>query len=133
MTALLAGLPVLSALAPAAHADALSEAQAASAQAAESGEQVEVVGQRTEYSTTYANPDGLTFKLVQSASPVRARLADGSWAAPDATLERRADGSIGPKAAVLGISLSDGGDGDALVKLSKGGASLSLGWPGRLP
>ncbi|MFI6249636.1 LamG domain-containing protein [Streptomyces sp. NPDC051016] len=119
--------------APTAHADAMSEAQAAAAQAAESGEQVEVVGQRTEYSTTYANPDGLTFKLVQSVVPVRARVADGSWATPDATLERRADGSIGPKAAVLGISLSDGGDGDALVKLSEGGASLSLGWPGELP
>ncbi|MEV7343620.1 LamG domain-containing protein [Streptomyces sp. NPDC093544] len=135
VTALLAGLPVLGVgvSAPAAHADATSEAQAASAQAAESGERVEVVGQRTEYSTTYANPDGLTFKLVQSAVPVRAELADGSWATPDATLERRADGSIGPKAAVLGISLSGGGDGAGLVTLSEGGASLFLGWPGRLP
>ncbi|MEU5096951.1 LamG domain-containing protein [Streptomyces sp. NPDC020996] len=111
----------------------MSEAQAASAQAAESGERVEVVGQRTEYSTTYANPDGLTFKLVQSAVPVRAKLADGSWAAPDATLERRADGSIGPKAAVLGISLSGGGEGTSLVTLTESGTSLSLGWPWKLP
>ncbi|WP_329291442.1 LamG domain-containing protein [Streptomyces pseudovenezuelae] len=133
VTALLAGLPVLGVPAPEARADATSEAQAASAQAAESGERVEVVGQRTEYSTTYANPDGLTFKLVQSAVPVRAKLADGSWAAPDATLERRADGSIGPKAAVLNVSLSDGGDGADLVTLADDGMSLSLGWPGALP
>ncbi|MDV7220181.1 LamG domain-containing protein [Streptomyces prunicolor] len=123
----------MSVSAPAAHADAETEAQAASAQAVESGERVEVVGQRTEYSTTYANPDGLTFKLVQSAVPVRAKLADGSWTAPDATLERRADGSIGPKAAVLGIALSQGGDGAGLVTLTEDGASLSLGWPGKLP
>ncbi|WP_348538977.1 hypothetical protein [Streptomyces pseudovenezuelae] len=133
VTGLLAGVPVLGVSAPAAHADAMSEAQAAAAQAAESGERVEVVGQRTEYSTTFANPDGLTFKLVQSAVPVRAKLADGSWAAPDATLERRADGSIGPKAAVLGISFSAGGDGAGLVKLAEDGSSLSLGWPGQLP
>ncbi|TQJ92998.1 serine/threonine protein kinase [Streptomyces sp. SLBN-31] len=92
-----------------------------------------MVGQRTAYSTTYANPDGLTFKLVQSAVPVRAKLADGSWVAPDATLERRSDGSIRPKAAVLGISLSGGGDGADLVTLTEPGKSLSLGWPGKLP
>ncbi|WP_310591866.1 hypothetical protein [Streptomyces canus] len=133
VTALLAGLPVLGVPAPEARADATLEAQAASAQAAESGERVEVVGQRTEYSTTYANPDGLTFKLVQSAVPVRARLGDGSWAVPDATLVRRADGSIGPKAAVLGIALSDGGGGADLMTLADNGTSLSLGWPGTLP
>ncbi|MEU0414369.1 LamG domain-containing protein [Streptomyces griseorubiginosus] len=133
MTALLAGLPVVSGDVPDAEADGTSEAQAAAAQAAESGERVEVVGQRTEYSTTYANPDGLTFKLVQSAVPVRARLGDGSWVAPDATLERRADGSIGPKAAVLDIALSDGGDGADLMTLADHGKSLSLGWPGTLP
>ncbi|MFJ6393902.1 LamG domain-containing protein [Streptomyces sp. NPDC091972] len=133
VTVLLAGLPVVAGSAPQAQADATPEAQAASAKAAESGERVEVVGQRTEYSTTYANPDGLTFKLVQSAVPVRARLGDGSWAAPDATLERRADGSIGPKAAVLDIALSGGGDGADLVTLADSGTSLSLGWPGVLP
>jgi Concanavalin A-like lectin/glucanases superfamily len=133
VTALLAGVPVLGVSVPAARADATSEAQTASAQAVQSGERVEVVGQRTEYSSTYANPDGLTFKLVQSAVPVRAKLADGSWAAPDATLERRPDGSIGPKAAVLNVSLSGGGDGADLVTLADDGMSLSLGWPGALP
>jgi len=139
-TALLAGLPVLGISAPiAAHADttdstgATTEAETAAARAAESGERVEIAGQRTEYSTTYANPDGVTFKLIQSATPVRAKLSDGSWATPDATLVRRSDGSIGPKAAVLGISLSDGGDGADLVTLAEEGASLSLGWPGKLP
>uniref|UniRef100_A0AAU2A8B8 LamG-like jellyroll fold domain-containing protein n=1 Tax=Streptomyces sp. NBC_00093 TaxID=2975649 RepID=A0AAU2A8B8_9ACTN len=105
----------------------------ASERAAASGEAVEVVGAREEYATTHANPDGYTFTLTQSAVPVRVARSDGSWAEPDATLERRADGSIGPKASVADISLSAGGDGGSLVKLAEDGRSLSLGWPGSLP
>ncbi|MFD4524188.1 LamG-like jellyroll fold domain-containing protein [Streptomyces sp. NPDC058470] len=110
-----------------------SEASAALEQAAASGDEVEVVAERGEYSTTYANPDGYSFTLEQSAVPVRAALPDGSWAAPDATLELRADGSIGPKAAVAEIAFSAGGDGAGLVTLAKDGTWLRLGWPGTLP
>ncbi|MGW1717509.1 LamG domain-containing protein [Streptomyces sp. NPDC002156] len=137
VTALLAALPVLGVTTPVARADdaepTTSEAAAASEQAAASGEAVEVVGAREEYATTHANPDGYTFTLTQSAVPVRVAQPDGSWAEPDATLERRADGSIGPMASVADISLSAGGDGGSLVKLAEDGRSLSLGWPGGLP
>ncbi len=109
------------------------EARADAEKAAETGQQVEVVGERTPYTTTFANPDGVTFTLKDSAVPVRARQADGSWTQPDATLEVRSDGTVGPKASVAKISFSDGGDGADLVKLSLNGRSLTVGWPGTLP
>ncbi|MDX3075892.1 LamG domain-containing protein [Streptomyces sp. MI02-7b] len=134
MSALLAPVPVLGLSAGAeAAAPKTPAASAESREAAASGERVEVVGERTEYSTTYANPDGFTRTLEQSAVPVRVARPDGSWAVPDPTLERRSDGSISPKAAVTGIELSPGGDDDPLVTLAKGKESLSLGWPGALP
>jgi hypothetical protein len=134
--AVLAVVPVLGVTGSTAHADSggsVSEAQAAAVKAAATGEQVEVAGARTEYATTYANPDGSTFTLDQSAVPVRVQEADGSWAAPDATLEVRSDGSVGPKAAVADMTFSDGGDGSNLVTIAKDGRSLTLGWPGGLP
>ncbi|GGT54245.1 hypothetical protein GCM10010271_67640 [Streptomyces kurssanovii] len=113
-----------------------AEAQAvtatASSQAAASGEPVEVVSERTAYSTTMANPDG-TFTLTQAVAPQRAKAADGSWRAVDATLERRADGTVGPKAAVVDLSFSGGGEGVDLVRLGVGASSMALDWPGTLP
>ncbi|MFJ8010713.1 LamG-like jellyroll fold domain-containing protein [Streptomyces fagopyri] len=110
-----------------------SEARAAAEKAEQTGEQVEIVGERTPYTTTFANPDGVTFTLKDSAVPVRVQQADGSWATPDPTLEQRSDGSLGPKASLAGISFSGGGDGADLVKLSSDGRSLTVGWPGTLP
>ncbi|MEV5846763.1 LamG-like jellyroll fold domain-containing protein [Streptomyces sp. NPDC051985] len=133
-------MPTLAVSATTAHADetaatdqATPEARADAEKAAQTGEQVEVVGERTPYTTTFANPDGVTFTLEDSAVPVRARQADGSWAQPDATLEVRSDGTVGPKASVAKISFSDGGGGADLVKLSLNGRSLTVGWPGTLP
>ncbi|MDX3314912.1 LamG domain-containing protein [Streptomyces sp. ME08-AFT2] len=110
----------------------LSESQKALARATETGERVEVVGERTEFTTTYANPDGSTLRLEQSVAPVRAKRTDGSWAVPDANLMVRADGSIGPKAATVDLSFSGGGDTD-LVKIAREGRSLALGWQSKLP
>ncbi|MBK3565984.1 LamG domain-containing protein [Streptomyces sp. MBT62] len=136
----MAALPTLAIPTTGAHADATTvtdqptpEARADAEKAAETGEQVEVVGERTPYTTTFANPDGVTFTLKDSVVPVRTRQADGSWAQPDATLEERSDGTVGPKASVAKISFSDGGDGADLVKLSLNGRSLTVGWPGTLP
>ncbi|MFJ9564974.1 LamG-like jellyroll fold domain-containing protein [Streptomyces fuscichromogenes] len=112
---------------------ATPEARADAEKAAETGEPVEVVGERTPYTTTFANPDGVTFTLKDSAVPVRARQADGSWTQPDATLAMRSDGTVGPKASVAKISFSGGGSGADLVKLSLDGRSLTVGWPGTLP
>src|SRR3954454_8769268 len=58
---LLSGISPLEASAD--QAPAPSEAEQALQQAQESGHQVEVVGRRTENTTTYANPDGFTFTL----------------------------------------------------------------------
>ncbi|MEF9521813.1 MULTISPECIES: LamG domain-containing protein [Streptomyces] len=115
-----------------ASSDAVIDHATAARRAAASGEQVEVTGERTEYTTTTANPDG-TFTLVQSAVPQRAEGDDGTWHAVDATLERRPDGTVGPRAAVVDLSFSGGGDGSGLIRLANDEGSLHLDWPGRLP
>ncbi|MGW3950825.1 hypothetical protein ACWEKM_07660 [Streptomyces sp. NPDC004752] len=89
--------------------------------------------ERSEYATTYANPDGSTFSLSLSTVPVRTKQSDGSWAEPDATLERRADGTVGPKASAADVSFSGGGAGADLVTVAEGDRSLTVGWPGTLP
>ncbi|WP_326699104.1 LamG domain-containing protein [Streptomyces sp. NBC_01754] len=109
-----------------------TEGQRALTEAKESGRRVEVVGERSERSTVYANPDGFTFTLENSTVPVRVPTPDGGWQAPDATLKVRADGTVVPKAAAVEMEFSGGGD-DPLVKISERGRWLSLGWPGVLP
>lgn len=110
----------------------LSEGQQALAQAQQSGERVEVVGERTERTTVYANPDGFSFTLEESAVPVRVAKTSGGWQAPDATLEKRSDGSVGPKAAAASMTFSGGGKAP-LARISEHGRSLELTWPEALP
>jgi hypothetical protein len=126
-------LPVASA-APAADAPVapLSEGQKALAQAAESGERVEVVGERSEQSTVFANPDGFSFTLEESSVPVRVEDGKGGWQAPDPTLVRRADGSVGPKAAAVEMSFSGGGT-KPMARIAERGQSLELSWADALP
>ncbi|MFF8975074.1 LamG-like jellyroll fold domain-containing protein [Streptomyces sp. NPDC014995] len=107
-------------------------AQDASALAAGTGEPVEVVSERTEYSRTEANPDG-TFTLTQSTTPQRVRAKDGSWRDVDLTLERRADGTVGPRASVVDLSFSAGGSGTGMIRMAAVEGSVTLGWPGQLP
>ncbi|MET8155806.1 LamG-like jellyroll fold domain-containing protein [Sphaerisporangium sp. NPDC005289] len=109
-----------------------AEWRQASARAAETGEQVEVTGARTEFSTTYANPDGESFRLEQSTVPVRVKGAGGAWVTPDATLQRRADGTVAPVAAAVRLSFSGGGAA-RLVSITRDGRTLELGWPAPLP
>ncbi|MFC7219667.1 LamG domain-containing protein [Streptomyces polyrhachis] len=104
----------------------------ASALAADSGERVEVVTLRDESAQTFANPDG-TFTLEQATVPQRVKASDGSWVEPDATLVKRSDGRIGPKAAVVDVSFSPGGSGEGMLRLAKGGQSMALAWPQVLP
>ncbi|MFF9854241.1 LamG-like jellyroll fold domain-containing protein [Streptomyces litmocidini] len=111
---------------------ALTESEQALKEAAAAGARVEVVGERTERETVFANPDGATFTLEKSIAPVRVDTGSG-WAKPDATLVRREDGSIGPKAAVVDLSFSGGGAGAGLVTIGQDGQSVSMGWPGQLP
>jgi hypothetical protein len=78
---------------------AADEAAEALAKAADTGQRVEVAAERSQDTTVYANPDGSTFTLEQSAVPVRVATSDGGWRTPDATLVRRTDGTVTPKAA----------------------------------
>ncbi|WP_137994239.1 LamG-like jellyroll fold domain-containing protein [Streptomyces vilmorinianum] len=135
--ALVGGIPALtaapSAAATAADGPALTEGHRALAEALKTGQRVEVVGERTERATTYANPDGFSFTLEQSSVPVRVTKSGGGWQKPDATLVRQADGTVSPKAAAVNVDFSGGGSGDELVTITKHGRSLRLGWPGKLP
>ncbi|WP_385622897.1 LamG domain-containing protein [Streptomyces sp. P8-A8] len=89
--------------------------------------------ERTERETVFANPDGTTFTLEKSVAPVRVATQGGGWVKPDATLVKKTDGSVGPKAAAVGLSFSSGGTDGELVTIAEGTQSVSLGWPGALP
>jgi len=93
-------------------------------------QRVELPDRRTEFNTSYANPDGST-TLAMSMQPVRIRKS-GGWVAPDATVERRPDGSVGPRATLVDVSFSAGGTGP-LARIREGRAQLALGAPMRLP
>lgn len=84
----------------------------------------------TETSHLQVNPDGsLTWQ--QSTVPVRVRR-DGGWVAADATLVRRLDGTIGPRAAMVDMSLSVGGS-QPLATVTEDDVTLSWWWPSALP
>ncbi|MGG8405579.1 LamG domain protein jellyroll fold domain protein, partial [Streptomyces sp. 12297] len=119
---------------PAATAPGPSEAQLALRKAAATGIPVELTGRRTAYTTTYANPDGATFRLDKSAVPVRAKNAAGAWVKADPTLVVRKDGTVGPKGSALGLAFSNGGPGAGMLKVTtERGETLSLAWPAKLP
>ncbi|CAM5236505.1 LamG domain-containing protein OS=Streptomyces alboniger OX=132473 GN=CP975_29470 PE=4 SV=1 [Streptomyces alboniger] len=119
---------------PAAAADKESPvvrgASDAQAEAARSGEKVEVSALRDERATTVANPDG-TFTTTEYVQPIRTRV-DGKWTPIDTTLVERANGTYAPKAAVSAMSFSGGGD-TTFAEIDKDGRSLSLDWPHELP
>ncbi|MFJ8078830.1 LamG domain-containing protein [Streptomyces sp. NPDC096176] len=132
LTTALVQPPAAQAIASTADSEELSEGQRALVEAQESGSRVEVTGQRSERTTVYANPDGYTFTLQESSIPVRVSKPGGGWEKPDATLEKREDGSIAPKAAAPQIVFSAGGK-EPLARIASQGRSIELSWPGSLP
>ncbi|WP_328994282.1 RICIN domain-containing protein [Kribbella sp. NBC_01245] len=106
------------------------EAKAA-LEAARTGRRIEVPTWRSETAEIFVNPDG-SKTMEQHAVPVRVRKGSG-WAKPDATLERRTDGTIQPVAAATPIVLSGGGANGELLRIGKPGERVVMGWPGRLP
>lgn len=110
--------------------DLTSEEEQALAEAAETGEPVEVASATDERSQVFANPDG-TFTLETHASPVRVRTPEG-WTDVDTTLVHTPDGKVRPRAAAVDMAFSGGGDG-ALARVTLGGRSVELGWLGALP
>ncbi|MFJ3906397.1 DNRLRE domain-containing protein [Streptomyces sp. NPDC090025] len=118
-----------------------------------SGKRVEALSERTESTTTWANPDG-TVTLDAAAGPVRFRdEATDKWQDIDVDLAKSVDGTIEAKAHPLGLELAgktpaaeaaaveaSGEAGDAgtkpvpLVTLDAGdGKELGLSWRGVLP
>ncbi|WP_181320708.1 LamG-like jellyroll fold domain-containing protein [Saccharothrix carnea] len=98
------------------------------------GEPVLVESATTETDELTANPDG-SFTFRQHAQPVRVRRGDG-WVPVDLSLERRADGSFGPKAAPVDVVFSPGGPGsadDAVARVVRGEDEVGLGWGRDLP
>ncbi|BCJ52200.1 hypothetical protein Asp14428_36750 [Actinoplanes sp. NBRC 14428] len=106
-------------------------ADAASREAQATGLPVEVVAERAEDELLWANPDG-SFTSEITAGPQRVQRADGTWSDLDTTLERRPDGSIGPKAAAVDLTFSGGHDDD-LIRIADDGKALAYGWPKNLP
>jgi RHS repeat-associated protein len=100
------------------------------AAARRSGRAAEVVADRTDFSQTFANPDG-TLTYDASLAPMWVRRG-ASWARPDASLVKAADGSWSPAASTAGLTLAGGG-GTTLATVTSGGQSLSVSWPSALP
>ncbi|MFJ5153656.1 FG-GAP-like repeat-containing protein [Streptomyces sp. NPDC088353] len=118
--------------APAESEDAAAQSAAVKAlkRAEETGKPVEVVSERGEFSSTFANPSG-TFTQETYAVPVRVRQ-NGRLVDADPTLVREADGTVRPKATSVGMEFSGGGDA-AMATIRRDGRSMSLGWDGKLP
>ncbi|GAA0232729.1 RICIN domain-containing protein [Saccharothrix mutabilis subsp. mutabilis] len=96
---------------------------------------VEALSERTENTATFVNADGkLTTEI--HAGPVRVKRGD-AWVPVDLTLERRADGTIAPKAHPrdLVIAAPGGGSDDVrdLAAVKHGDAEVALQWRGPLP
>ncbi|MFC3520115.1 LamG-like jellyroll fold domain-containing protein [Streptomonospora nanhaiensis] len=129
-TVLLAGLLTSQ---PAAGDDTTGESdpeQAASDQAQQTGERVEIAAFTDERSQTFAEPDG-SFTLETSAVPQRVRTGEG-WAPVDTDLVAAEDGTVRPKAAPAEIAFSGGGSGP-MARVGMGAKELSLDWPWELP
>ncbi|MER7371366.1 LamG domain-containing protein [Streptomyces lanatus] len=106
--------------------------QQALALAKKSGKETEVVGMRTERREIFAEPDG-TFTAREYTEPVRT-VRDGTWVDIDETLVKRSDGTWGPKAATVDLSLSAGQAGKPFVTMRRAGREFALTWPyGKLP
>ncbi|WP_367127231.1 LamG-like jellyroll fold domain-containing protein [Saccharothrix sp. HUAS TT1] len=121
--------------APAPVVDEAVDEVSAQALAKRLGRPVRITGKTTEVDEFWATPDG-AFTWRQHERPVRVRR-DGGWTAADTTLERRPDGTVAPRAAVVELTLSGGGKGSKdrgpLVKMAHQGAEVGLGWHADLP
>lgn len=95
---------------------------------------IEVTGLTSETTKTWALPDG-TFKSEVHLAPVRTRDDTGAWVDVDLNLERKSDGSIGPKAHPRGLWFSGARSASTsdLVALGRGAEQVTLGWRGALP
>jgi hypothetical protein len=103
--------------------------------AKEGGKPVRVASRMTETEDVSAQPDG-SLVWREYARPVRVKRGDG-WVDVDVTLVKRADGTVGPKASNVDLTLSGGGQGSRaagpLVKVGSGTTEVGLAWESDLP
>ncbi|ATE55974.1 LamG-like jellyroll fold domain-containing protein [Actinosynnema pretiosum] len=99
--------------------------------AATSGEPVQVTSATSENEELFANPDG-TMTYRQHVQPVRVRQG-GDWVPVDLELERKADGTVVPKAAPVEMEFSGGGGDRPVGKVVSGEHEIGFSWPTPLP
>jgi YD repeat-containing protein len=87
------------------------------------GSRVEITDDRTETTTTWANPDG-SLTTDSAVAPVRARGGDGAWKPIDYDLVA-SNGGFAPKVSTHNVWFSGGGSGPAMVA-KKGSRELDL-------
>ncbi|WP_229840277.1 DNRLRE domain-containing protein [Streptomyces roseolilacinus] len=92
---------------------------------------IEITGERTESTTTWAGPDGTT-TVEAFTGAVRVKDAQGVWRPVDMTLVDAGEG-VRPRRAAADVTLSDGGTGEPLARVGRGGQALGVGWEGKLP
>lgn len=93
------------------------------------GHKVEVTSERTQSTSTFADPDG-SWTLQAATQPVRA-LVNGVWQPVDPTLVSDS-GGVHPKVSAEAMTFSGGG-GTALASLSGDGSQAGLKWLANLP
>lgn len=94
------------------------------------GHDVEVVSERTEWNTVYAQPDG-TMRLDVSALAVRTQV-EGSWGEVDTEVVAGESG-LTVAAPVRPMVFSDGTDGMPLARIERDGHELTFDVPFALP
>ncbi|MEU9835947.1 DNRLRE domain-containing protein, partial [Streptosporangium sp. NPDC048047] len=102
------------------------------AQAKKDNRRIEIEALRSETATYYANPDGKTLRMEQYLEPIRVKNANGDGFTPIDTTLVKADGVIKPKAAKGGLTLSAGGDTEA-IKSRNGDIAARIDAPRTLP
>jgi len=102
----------------------------AQATAQEQHSRVEITDERTETSTTFANPDG-TITVDTALGAVRVHRATG-WVPVDMRLVKTAEGWV-PKASPTPVTFTAGGTGSAVVLPDGSKRSMKLSWGSNLP
>ncbi|WP_344749068.1 hypothetical protein [Streptosporangium vulgare] len=102
------------------------------AQAKKDNRRIEIESLRSERATYYANPDGKILRMEQYLEPVRVKNAGGDGFTPVDTTLVEADGIIKPKAAEGGLTLSAGGNTEA-IKSKTGDIAAQIDAPRTLP
>ncbi|WP_370943433.1 LamG-like jellyroll fold domain-containing protein [Amycolatopsis sp. cg5] len=114
--------------------DAAADQVTAAKWARQGNKKVLLTSKTTETSQTFANPDG-SWTKTQYVHPVRVKQG-ADWTPVDPTLVKRPDGSVGPKATKVDLTLNPGGRGSAatpIVKAGDKGREIGLKWTEDLP